>query len=136
MKFNDFFVRLDLVIQTLIVIPTLTSLLFVAIVPGSFFIYMLGLLFLGGWQLLSALSHFLFGGNQFRGWYFLASVTYLGLLFGGTYLIEELNIYGATIVVLAIAFFGIIPSIAGAWYYRLTVAGDEFYGRGYKLNQV
>jgi|GEM_PF-1996937 len=134
MKLNNFFVRLDLVIQTLIIIPTLISLLFVAIAPSSFFIYMLGLLLLGGWQLLSALSHFLFKGDQFRGWYFLASITYLGLLFGGTYLIEELNIYGATIYVLAIAFFGVIPSIAGAWYYRLTLAGDEYYGKEYRIS--
>lgn len=129
MKLNDFFVRLDLVVQTIIIAPTVVTLAFVAIVPGSFFIYMLGLFFLGAWQLLSALSHFLFKGDQFRGWYFLASVTFLGLLFGGTYLIEELNIYGATIYVLAIAFFGVIPSIAGAWYYRLTVTGDDFFGR-------
>lgn len=127
MKLNDFFGRLDLVIQTLILIPTLTSVLFVLVTPGSFMVYMLGLFFLGGWQLLSALCHFLFGGDAFRGWYLMASITYLGILGIGTHVLESITFGPNVLFVLGIVFFGVVPGIAGAWYYRLTLAGDTEY---------
>lgn len=126
MKLNDFFSRLDLVIQTLIIIPTLTSILFVIVAPSSFVVYMLGLFFLGGWQLLSAFGHFLFNGDTFRGWYLMAGITYLGVLGIGTHLLENITFGSNMLFVLGIVFFGVIPGIAGAWYYRLTLAGDDY----------
>ncbi|NRB47688.1 MAG: hypothetical protein HRU41_08430 [Saprospiraceae bacterium] len=124
MKLNVFFRSLDLVIQTLIIIPTMASVLFVIAAPGRFIVYLLGLFFLGGWQLLSALSHFLFTGDKFRGWYLMASATYLGMLGLGTHVFENMDLGSNLSFYLGIVFFGVIPGIAGAWYYRLTLTGD------------
>ncbi|MBX2877742.1 MAG: hypothetical protein KTR30_36820 [Saprospiraceae bacterium] len=126
MKLNDFFARLDFVTQTLIIFPTLASLLFVLAVPGGFLIYMMGLFLLGGWQLLSALCHFLFRGDRFRGWYLMASLTYLGVLGVGSYILEQTSLGASTLFYLGIVFFGVIPGIAGAWYYKLTFDGEEY----------
>lgn len=125
MKLYDFFGRLDYVVQTLIIIPTLASILFVAATPGGIIVYMMGLFLLGGWQLLSALSHFVFRGDRFRGWYFMASVTYLGLLGIGTYIFEQTNFGSNVLFYLSIIFIGLIPGIAGVWYYRITYSGEQ-----------
>lgn len=125
MKLNVFFRSLDLVIQTLIIIPTMASMLFVIAAPGGFIVYLLGLFFLGGWQLLSALSHFLFNEDKFRGWYLMASITYLGMLGLGTHIFENMNFASTLSFYLGIIFFGAIPGIAGVWYYRLTLRGDH-----------
>ena len=126
MKLNDFFGRLDFFVQTLIIIPTLASVLFVIAAPGGFLFYMMGLFLLGGWQLLSAISHFLFQGDRFRGWYFMASITYLGALGIGTHIFEQINFGATTLFYLGIVFFGVVPGIAGIWYYKLTFSGQEY----------
>lgn len=118
---------MDLVIQTLILIPTLIALPFAPFSPGIFILYLLGLLFLGGWQLISALSYFLCKWDQFRGWYFLSSLTYLGMLAAGTYILEELPLGSHLPYILGITFYGIIPGIAGIWYYNFTLQGDDLY---------
>ena len=126
MKLSSFFASLDLAIQTLIIIPTLTSILFVIAAPSGFIVYMLGLFFLGGWQLLSAFSHFLFKQDRFRGWYLMASLTYLGMLALGTYIFEEFNFKSDMLFYLGVIFFGVIPGIAGVWYYKLTLSGEQY----------
>ncbi len=126
MKLNDFFKRLDFVVQTLIIIPTMACILFVVAAPGGILFYMMGLFVLGGWQLLSALSHFLFRGDRFRGWYFMASITYLGALGIGSYIFEQTNFGSNTLFYLGIIFFGVIPGIAGVWYYKLTFSEEQY----------
>lgn len=118
MKIAAFFKTIDFAGQTLIIFCSLSSILFVPVIPGVIFLYFLGLFFLGGWQLTSALSYFLFAGDLFRGWYFMASVTYCGVLYGGVYLAETILLPPGISTALGIAFFTIIPSIAGAWYYH------------------
>ncbi len=102
----------------------MASIAFVFIAPSGFLIYMLGLFFLGGWQLLSALGHFLFTMDKFRGWYLMASLTYLGMLGIGTHIFESLDFNSTILFYLGIVFFGIIPGIAGLWYYKLTLTGN------------
>lgn len=125
MRLKDFLARTDLAVQTLLVVLILPNLLMTPFAPSVFLLCLLGLFFLGSWQLISALSHFLFNGDQFRGWYFMASITYLGALALGTHLLEELHLRNNLPWVLGIVFFGVIPFIAGLWYYRLTLKGKE-----------
>lgn len=122
MKTAAFFQTLDFVGQSLLIFGALSSLLFIPVAPAMIFIYFLGLLFLGGWQLTSALTRFLLAGDLFRGWYFMASITYCGILYGGVYYLAEIiDIPPGIGMSLSIAFFGIIPTIAGGWYYQQTL---------------
>lgn len=122
MKTAAFFKTLDFIGQTVLIFCSLCSILFIPAVPGMLFLYFLGLFFLGGWQLTSALTRFLFAGDLFRGWYFMASITYCGVLYGGVYYLAEIvDIPPGIGMGLSIAFFGIIPTIAGGWYYQQTL---------------
>lgn len=121
MKILAFFKPLDVIGQTVIIFGCFLCVLFSPAVPSVLFLYFLGLLFLGGWQLTSALCHFLFAQDLFRAWYLMASITYCGILFGGVYLAEMIHLAPSLSIGLGIAFFGIIPSIAGGWYYLQTL---------------
>jgi len=121
MKTAAFFKTLDFVGQTLLIFCSLSSIVFIPAAPTMIFIYFLGLLFLGGWQLTSALSRFLFAGDLFRGWYFMASVTYCGILYGGVYLADTIHLPPGLSIGIGITFLGIIPTIAGGWYYQQTL---------------
>ena len=124
MKILTFFKPLDFVGQTVIIFCCLSCVLFSPAAPSVLFLYFLGLFFLGGWQLTSALCHFLFAQDLFRAWYFMASITYCGILVGGVYLADVIHLIPSLSVGLGIVFFGIIPSIAGGWYYLQTLKGN------------
>ncbi len=121
MKIVAFFKTLDFLGQTLLLFCCLSSLLFSPAVPSLLFMYFLGLFFLGGWQLTSALCYFLFAQDLFRAWYLMASITYCGILFGGAHVADMIPLAPSLSIGLGIAFFGIIPSIAGGWYYKQTL---------------
>lgn len=118
MKSNHFFNSFDLVGQTLLIIPTMFAAISSVAVPSVFFLYLLGLFFLGGWQLLSAFSRFFFTQDLFLGWYFMASVTYCGFLILGFNLVDKFEIGSNWGLALGVYFIGIIPGIASIWYYK------------------
>lgn len=96
------------------------TLIFMAVTVPFFFIPMLALMFLGGWQLFSGLITGIFFKKLDRKYYLPKAIGYLAFLKIG-FLLEDagwLNAFNGAFNF--ITFVLIIPFCIGIWYYRMV----------------
>lgn len=118
MKAKIIFPKLDLLIQTLIILPTYLSVPFMLFDTSSIFLYLFGLFFLGVWQLCSAFIRWLAFGKKNFGYYLGLALTYLCSLATATFLVKDWG-FAPSFLMKPMAFgLGLIlPGIAGLYYY-------------------
>jgi hypothetical protein len=124
MRTKPFGRTIDLVVQTILLAPTMLMGLWALIVERDYTLFFfLGLFFIGAWQLLSSLCWGLVANFTLQRRYFLAAAAYIALLIGmaqaTTYF--RLHYFDSQIsVALYMALIAGIPTVAAIWYWLQT----------------
>lgn len=111
------FLKVDIVIQRILIVIYLISGFFGFVVSGLFIITLLTQLAIGAWQLLSAII-FSISGNKRRITYLIAVVCYIILTTLGFILVEK-RILQESFALFIVGMI-VVPLIMAAWYHVIT----------------